>query len=113
MKTTTKTAQVTARSLNESLLKAGDAFVSAADPFAALAMKIQHLPIRIFHGDADETVPMERIRRWCGAESVDRKRMGDVATRSAPVRVTDDSSNGRPANGWQVGPDTLGRRHPC
>ena len=26
-------------------------FLSAADPFAALALKIKHLPIRIFHGD--------------------------------------------------------------
>lgn len=38
-------------------------FVSAADPFAALAGRIAHLPIRIFHGDADETVPVEQSRR--------------------------------------------------
>ena len=38
-------------------------FVSAADPFAALALKIKHLPIRIFHGDADETVPVDQSRR--------------------------------------------------
>src|SRR5262249_35026034 len=38
-------------------------FVSAPDPFAALAEKIKHLPIRIFHGDADETVPVEQSRR--------------------------------------------------
>jgi predicted peptidase len=38
-------------------------FVSAADPFAALALKIKHLPIRIFHGDADETVPVNQSRR--------------------------------------------------
>ena len=37
-------------------------FVSAADPFAALALRIKHLPIRIFHGDADETVPVEQSR---------------------------------------------------
>jgi predicted peptidase len=38
-------------------------FVTTADPFAALAGKIKHLPIRIFHGDADETVPVEQSRR--------------------------------------------------
>jgi predicted peptidase len=40
-----------------------NSFVSTADPFAALAEKIKHLPIRIFHGDADETVPVEQSRR--------------------------------------------------
>jgi predicted peptidase len=38
-------------------------FVSARDPFAALAEKIEHVPIRIFHGDSDETVPVEQSRR--------------------------------------------------
>ena len=38
-------------------------FVSAADPFAALAEKIKHVPIRVFHGDADETVPVEQSQR--------------------------------------------------
>jgi predicted peptidase len=38
-------------------------FVAAADPFAALAERIRLLPIRIFHGDADETVPVEQSRR--------------------------------------------------
>ena len=42
-------------------------FVSAPDPFAALAEKIKHLPIRIFHGDADETVPVEQSRRFVPA----------------------------------------------
>jgi predicted peptidase len=42
-------------------------FVSAADPFAALAEKIRHLAIRIFHGDADEVVPVEQSRRFVGA----------------------------------------------
>jgi predicted peptidase len=42
-------------------------FVSAADPFAALAAKIGHLPIRIFHGDADESVPVEQSRRLAAA----------------------------------------------
>ena len=38
-------------------------FVTAADPFAALALKIKHLPMTIFHGDADETVPVDQSRR--------------------------------------------------
>jgi len=38
-------------------------FVTAPDPFAALAERIRLLPIRIFHGDADETVPVEQSRR--------------------------------------------------
>ena len=38
-------------------------FVTATDPFAALAAEIQHIPIRLFHGDADETVPVEQSRR--------------------------------------------------
>jgi dipeptidyl aminopeptidase/acylaminoacyl peptidase len=37
--------------------------VRAADPFADLAARIRNLPIRIFHGDADETVPVEQSRR--------------------------------------------------
>ena len=42
-------------------------FVSTQDPFAALAQKIKHVPIRIFHGDADETVPVEQSRRLAPA----------------------------------------------
>ena len=38
-------------------------FVAAADPFVALAERIRLLPIRMFHGDADETVPVEQSRR--------------------------------------------------
>lgn len=38
-------------------------FVSEAHPFAALAAKIKHIPIRVFHGDADQTVPVEQSRR--------------------------------------------------
>src|SRR5262245_16173705 len=43
--------------------RAANPFVAAADPFAALAERIRFLPIRIFHGDADETVPVEQSRR--------------------------------------------------
>jgi predicted peptidase len=42
-------------------------FVTAADPFAALAAKIKDMPIRVFHGDADETVPVEQSRRFVPA----------------------------------------------
>lgn len=42
-------------------------FVTAADPYVALAEKIAHLPNRIFHGDADETVPVEQSRRLVAA----------------------------------------------
>lgn len=43
--------------------RAANPFVTAADPFAALAERIRLLPMRIFHGDADETVPVEQSRR--------------------------------------------------
>jgi predicted peptidase len=43
--------------------RAANPFVTAVDPFAALAERIRLLPIRIFHGDADETVPVEQSRR--------------------------------------------------
>lgn len=43
--------------------RAANPFVAAADPFAALAERIRLLPIRIFHGDVDETVPVEQSRR--------------------------------------------------
>ena len=42
-------------------------FVGAKDPFAALSEKIKHLPIRIFHGDADETVPVAQSRQLAPA----------------------------------------------
>lgn len=42
-------------------------FVQAADPFAALAEKIAPVPIRLFHGGADETVPVEQSRRLAAA----------------------------------------------
>jgi predicted peptidase len=42
-------------------------FVTAPDPFAALAAMIKHIPIRVFHGDRDETVPVEQSRRFVPA----------------------------------------------
>lgn len=40
---------------------------SAPDPFAALAQRVSRLPIWIFHGDADPTVPVEVSRRMAAA----------------------------------------------
>ena len=39
-------------------------FVTAPDPFGALAATIKQIPIRVFHGDIDETVPVEQSRRF-------------------------------------------------
>jgi predicted peptidase len=38
-------------------------FVTAVDPFAALAGRIKHLPIWIFQGAEDEGIPVEQPRR--------------------------------------------------
>jgi len=37
------------------------------DPFAALARQIKSLPTWLFHGDADESVPVEQSRRMAAA----------------------------------------------
>jgi predicted peptidase len=42
-------------------------FPAAPDPFAALADGIRHIPLRIFHGDADQSVPVEQSRRLAAA----------------------------------------------
>jgi predicted peptidase len=42
-------------------------FTAAPDPFAALARSIRHVPIRLFHGDADRTVSVEQSRRLFAA----------------------------------------------
>lgn len=44
-----------------------NAFLGTPDPFAALAARLKHLRIRIFHGDADDTVPIEQSRRLVSA----------------------------------------------
>jgi len=42
-------------------------FVVEPDPFASLALRIKDVPIWIFHGDKDETVPVEQSRRLVAA----------------------------------------------
>ncbi len=54
-------------------------FAAAADPFVALAAGIRQLPLWIFHGDADERVPVEQSRRLVAA----------LRTARAPVRYTE------------------------
>ena len=44
-----------------------NAFVAAPDPFASLAAGLKHIPIWIFHGDADETVPVAQSRQLVAA----------------------------------------------
>ena len=44
-----------------------NAFAAASDPFTALASRIAKIPIWIFHGDADDTVPVDQTRRLVAA----------------------------------------------
>ncbi len=54
-------------------------FVVAPDPFASLAAGIKHIPIWIFHGDADETVQVDQSRKLVSA----------LKHAGAPVRYTE------------------------
>jgi len=40
---------------------------SSLDPFAAVAERVSGVPIWIFHGEADEIVPVEESRRMAAA----------------------------------------------
>ena len=40
---------------------------STADPYASIARRLVDVPIWIFHGDADPTVPVEESRRMAAA----------------------------------------------
>jgi predicted peptidase len=40
---------------------------SVTDPYAAIARRVSHLPIRLFHGDPDSTVPVDVSRRMAVA----------------------------------------------
>lgn len=42
-------------------------FAAASDPFAALAETVSRIPIWIYHGDADETIPVDQVRRFVEA----------------------------------------------
>jgi len=42
-------------------------YLSDKDPFAALARQIKSVPTWLFHGDADESVPVEQSRRMAAA----------------------------------------------
>jgi predicted peptidase len=44
-----------------------NSYVSAPDAFAALADRIRHIPIRIFHGDVDERISVTQARRLVAA----------------------------------------------
>lgn len=43
------------------------AIAAAPDPFAAVAQRVARIPIWIFHGDADDAVPVEESRRMASA----------------------------------------------
>jgi predicted peptidase len=47
--------------------RAANPFVAQADPFAALAKGLAGVPITIFHGDADRTVPVSQSRQLAAA----------------------------------------------
>jgi len=63
----------------DELHRADYPYLSEADPFAALAATVKHLPIWLFHGDADMTVPVEQSRKLAGA----------LQTAGANVRYTE------------------------
>jgi predicted peptidase len=42
-------------------------YLADKDPFAALAKQIKSIPTWLFHGDADDSVPVEQSRRMAGA----------------------------------------------
>jgi predicted peptidase len=47
--------------------RAANPFVAAPDPFLALAKRVQKLPIRLFHGTADERNAVDESRRLVAA----------------------------------------------
>ena len=44
-----------------------NAFAAASDPFTALANRIGKIPIWIYQGDSDQTVPVDQARRLVAA----------------------------------------------
>ena len=59
--------------------RATNPVVATPDPFSALAARLRHTPLWIFHGDADSQVPVEQSRQLVAA----LKKVG------APVRYTE------------------------
>lgn len=55
--------------------------VANSDPFSALATGLREIPMWIFHGDADRTVPIDQSRRLVAA----------LRSLGAPVRYTEFS----------------------
>ena len=72
-------------------------YTTATDPFAALGAGLRAMPIWIFHGDADQTVPVEQSRRLAAALKKDNARVeyteypgvshGDAAVKAQRRRV--------------------------
>jgi predicted peptidase len=69
-----------------------DPVVPAADgePFATLAARVKHLPIWIFHGDADNTVPVDESRGIAAA----------LTSLKVPVKYTELPGVGH--NSWDT-----------
>src|SRR5215471_9153396 len=66
----------------------GLASASATDPFSAIAKRVSSIPIWIFHGDADQNVPVEESRKMFAA----------LKTVGADVQYTE--LPGVPHNAW-------------
>ena len=59
--------------------RAANPAIAAADPFAALAVRLKATPMWIFHGDADTVVPVDQSRKLVAA----------LKSAGAPVRYTE------------------------
>ena len=69
-------------------------FVSAADPYAALAQRIKHTAVKIFHGAADEVVPVDQRRltralKGAGAEIQYQEYAGETHVGAAQKAYAD------------------------
>jgi predicted peptidase len=64
--------------------------VANGEPFATLAGKVRHLPIWVFHGDADPTVPVDESRGIVAA----------LKSLNAPVRYSELAGVGH--NSWDA-----------
>ncbi|MCU1291113.1 MAG: dienelactone hydrolase [Acidobacteria bacterium] len=71
-------------------------FVAAPDPFASLALRIKNIPVWIFHGDADQGVPVEQSRQLVAA----------LKSAGAEVHYTEYAGAGHVAAAQKVYADT-------